>query len=606
MSQQNNSVQEQSQKVAQEKRTPPFLSVKERRESLEARYPTWPRDTLWQHFAKACEQFGEQPYFYLEEREISYQEVWQEAETYAKAFLALGVKRREHIAVLMANHHTFIPLMIAANKIGAVFIPINAMLTSDELHYILTQSDSDYLVVEEKVRQQNYGQIINKLLEEEVIGAIDEGVGGKVAKKAGLALKKVISLEDNFPEKRKSRFISWQEFIRGALTVDTHRLKERESLSCYPDEVAIILYTSGSTGSPKGVMLTSDMLLRCAYSTCLSRAIEEGRVTFAPLPFYHCFALVESILAMSFVGGSFISALGASPLQSLTLMEKHQANDYLCVPSMLLPLLNHPQVKEFDLSALYAMWCGAAAAPVSVWEKSAEILGLTEIITGYGQTEVSSSGVTTEIGIPLEMISAKVGRPKLGGVVGLPEFGGSTVEYKTIDRDTGETLLQGEVGELAVRGVTVTHGYYNKPQETAETIDKDGWLRTGDVGRIDEEGYLEVLGRSKEMFKVSGELVAPREVEIVISKHPLVHQVFVIGVPSTITTEIGAAFIELKENEQVRRGEIIAWCQERLAPFKVPRYVWFIRGDEWPMTGSGKVQKFKLQTLADAYLRSQK
>lgn len=592
MSQRSHSLQGQSQRNSKR----PFLSVKERRDALEARYPTWPRDTLWEHFAKACEQYGKRPYFYLEEREVSYQEVWQEAETYAKAFLALGVKRREHIAVLMANHHTFIPLMIAANKIGAVFIPINAMLKSDELRYILTQSDSQYLVVEEKVRQQNYGQIINNLLEEE----IDEGVEGGV----GFKLKKVVSLEDTLPEKREERFMSWQEFLQGASTLDTHPLRERESLSHYPDEVAIILYTSGSTGSPKGVMLTSDMLLRCAYSTCLSRAIEEGRVTFAPLPFYHCFALVESILAMSFVGGSFISALGASPLQSLTLMEKYQANDYLCVPSMLLPLLNHPQVEEFDLSALYAMWCGAAAAPVSVWEQSADILGLTEIITGYGQTEVSSSGVTTEIGIPLEMISAKVGRPKLGGVTGLPEFGGSTVEYKTIDRDTGETLPQGEIGELAVRGVTVTHGYYNKPKETAATIDKDGWLRTGDVGRIDEEGYLEVLGRSKEMFKVSGELVAPREVEIVISKHPSVHQGFVIGVPSTITTEIGAAFIELKENEAVSRGEIIAWCQERLAPFKVPRYVWFIKGDQWPMTGSGKVQKFKLQALADTYLRS--
>src|SRR5690606_6094076 len=148
---------------------------------------------------------------------------------------------------------------------------------------------------------------------------------------------------------------SWEDFLTKGNAVSDQELTERQNESRYPDEVAIIMYTSGSTGSPKGVMLTHDMLLRSAYGTCLSRAIEDGRVTFAPLPFYHCFAIIEAILAMSFVGGSFISAVGASPLLSLQLMEKYQANDYLCVPTTLVPLLNHPQVKEYDLSHLFAM-----------------------------------------------------------------------------------------------------------------------------------------------------------------------------------------------------------------------------------------------------------
>src|SRR5699024_9919735 len=412
-------------------------------------------------------------------------------------------------------------------------------------------------------------------------------------------LEKVICFDTENEEPIDEQFITWQDFLKGTETISDSDFYKRWEFSRYPDEVAIIMYTLGSTGSPKGVKLTDDMLLRCSYGTVLSRAIEEGRVTFAPLPFYHCFAIIEAIFSMSFVGGSVISALGASPLKSLELMEKYQANDYLCVPSTLVPLLSHPRVKEFDLSNLFAMWCGAAAAPVSVWQKATDILGLTEIITGYGQTEVVSSGVTTELGDPLERISSRVGRPKLNGVSGLPEFNGSSVQYKTIERETGEDLPGGEIGELAVRGATVTHGYYKKPEETAKVIDKDGWLRTGDVGRIDENGYIQMLGRSKEMFKVSGELVSPREVEIAISHHPAVEEVQVVGVSDKMTTEIGAAFIELKENETLKRKDVIDWCAERMAKFKVPRHVWFIESADWPMTRTGKMQKFKLQDMAE-------
>src|SRR5690625_2152409 len=198
-------------------------------------------------------------------------------------------------------------------------------------------------------------------------------------------------------------------------------------------------------------MLTHDMLLRCSYSTCLSRAIEKQRVTFAALPFYHCFAIVEGLLAMSFVGGALISANRFSPLSALEQMEKYQANDFLCVPSMLIPLLNEPRVNEFDLTHLFAMWCGSAPAPATVWQKAQDVVGMTEIITGYGQTEVTSPGVTTEIGASIERIVSRVGRPKLGAIAGLAEFNGSTVEYTTIDPKTGEDLPTGMIGKFAVR-----------------------------------------------------------------------------------------------------------------------------------------------------------
>ncbi|ALX48943.1 class I adenylate-forming enzyme family protein [Lentibacillus amyloliquefaciens] len=556
-----------------------------RREALEARFPVWPRDTIAGHFSKASSDYQNRPYLYINDEEYTYGDIWDRAVQYAKAFINLGVKRREHVAVLMDNDAAYPSLMIASSIVGAVFIPINSMLAKDELEYIITQSDSKFLLLHQKVKDKQHGKVIAELLDNEDFQKNSQ-------------LEQVICLPCEETAQIDDRFLTWDVFLEQGASVTDKELHNRWNKSRYPDEVAIIMYTSGSTGSPKGVMLTDDMLLRCGYATCMSRAIEDGRVTFAPLPFYHCFAIIEAIFAMSFIGGSFISALGASPLQSLQLMERHKANDYLCVPSTLVALLNHPRVSEFDLSHLFAMWCGAAPAPVPVWEKAIEVLGLTETITGYGQTEVASSGVTTEIGDPLERISTRVGRPKLGGVSGLPEFNGSTVEYKTIDVDTGETLPEGATGELAVRGATVSHGYYNKPDETAEVIDKDGWLRTGDVGKIDENGYVQLLGRSKEMYKVSGELVSPREVEVVISQHPAVNQVNIVGVPDRLTTETGAAFIELKGNEMLTRREIIDWCSARLARFKIPRHVWFIDASDWPMTSTGKVQKFRLQDQA--------
>jgi len=564
-------------------------SVPERREALEARFPVWPRDTVAGHFSKACDQYNDRPFLYINDKEYTYGEIWGRAVQYAKAFIKLGVKRRDHIAVLMDNDAVYPSLMIASSMVGAVFIPINAMLAKNELEYIISQSDSKYLILHQSVKDKQHGKAVAELLDNEGFQKISQ-------------LEQVICLPNGGEEPVDDRFMTWETFLEGADAVPEEAMDKRWHESRYPDDVAIIMYTSGSTGSPKGVMLTDDMLLRCGYGTCMSRAIEDGRVTFAPLPFYHCFAIIEAIFAMSFVGGSFISALGASPLLSLQLMEKYKANDYLCVPSTLVALLNHSRVSEFDLSSLFAMWCGAAPAPVPVWEQAIDVLGLTETITGYGQTEVASSGVTTEIGDSLERISSRVGRPKLGGVSGLPEFNGSAVEYKTVDVDTGETLPNGSTGELAVRGATVSHGYYNKPEETAEVIDKDGWLLTGDVGKIDENGYIQLLGRSKEMYKVSGELVSPREVEVVISQHPAVNQVNIIGVPDRLTTETGAAFIELKDNETCTRKEIIDWCSSRIARFKIPRHVWFVEASEWPMTSTGKVQKFRLQEKAEKKL----
>ncbi|CAB3394240.1 class I adenylate-forming enzyme family protein [Kyrpidia spormannii] len=563
-------------------------SPSERRRWLESRFPTWPRRTLTSHMQEMCREFADRPFIMTADRNYSYREVWQQARSVAKALLALGVKRRNHVALLMANEPEYVFVKFAVAMVGAVAVPLNTLLREDELHYMIRQSDSRWLVMHWSAGGMKHGPAVTRLLAR----MDDEGER---------KLQQVVYIGDGAGA-REGAFLSWESFLQQSSSVSDQALEERMRQSEYPDEVSDIIYTSGTTGLPKGVMLTHDNFLRCAYSTTLSRAFEEGRRIFTPLPYYHVFAYEEGLLAVSFVGGAIISMPEFHPREALALMETHRATDFLCVPSMLVAILNHPDRERFDLGALHSLMCAAAPAPVPIWERAVKELGVREICTGYGGTEVTASTVHTEVGDPIDIVVSRVGRIKPAGSTGLPEFGGANVQYKVVDPYTGEDLPEGAVGELTARGNIVTRGYYNKPEETAAVIDKDGWFRTGDLGRIDENGYIEFLGRSKEMYKVSGENVSPKEVEEVISRHPAVGQVYVVGVPDPLTTEVGAAFIELKPGATLTRREVARWCQDRLAKFKVPRYVWFVEPGQWPMTGTGKIQKFKLQEMAQERL----
>lgn len=566
--------------------TKPFVpTVEERRMALTKQYPSWQSRTLATHFSIQCQTFGERPMLFMPNQTITYGQMWQRSFELAKALIHLGVRRREHVAVLMANDPDYIALLIAISLVGAVAVPLNTQLRGEELDYMIRQSDTNWLILHQTASGQNHAEIISGIVE-------------KLITESESRLKRAICIP-NAELPIPACFMDWTTFVSGAAAISNESVETRWHASEYPEEVAAIIYTSGSTGLPKGVMMTHDMMLRSGFSTCLSRAYEEGRRIFAPLPLYHVYFLQEGLLAVSFVGGAMISCLAFSPLLSLQLMEKYQANDFLAVPSMLVAILNHPELKAFSLGALYALLCCAAPSPVPLWQRAVDVFGLTEIGTGCGGTEASSTTMLTEIGDSLEIISTRVGKVKLAGAAGAAEFGGAvSVQYKVIDPDTGADLPGGSAGELVVRGNVVTRGYYKKPAETSYAIDKDGWLRSGDLGRIDEQGYIQLLGRSKDLYKVSGETVAPKEVEDVISLHPAVTQAYIVGVSDVLTTETGAAFIELKQGAACTKREIRDWCQNRVARFKVPRYIWFVTASEWPLTGTGKIQKFKLQEIA--------
>jgi len=560
------------------------VSPEERRSAIEARYPVWPRTTIGKHFELRGLEFGDRPLLITPTHTFSYAEVWSKSWQLAKSLLAMGVKRRQHVGVLMTNEPEFVFSYIAISIVGAVCIPINTMLRKDELKYILHQSDCEWLLLHQVAGSTPHGRTVTELLNEWQLSGDNH-------------LRQIVCIP-NGDEEMDTRFLPWEKFVALSATVLDEQVRARFEASEYPDEVVNIIYTSGSTGVPKGVMITHQMFLRCAFSTTLSRAFENGRRVFTGLPLYHVFALEEGLLAVSFVGGCVITSASFHPHQALQLVLQHEANDFLCVPSMLVAFLHQPEVENQRFPSLYALMCAAAPAPVPVWEEAVKMLGLTEICTGYGGTEVTASTVHTEVGDAIETVVTRVGRIKPAGSSGLPEYGGANVEYKVVDPETGTDLEPGLVGELTARGNIVTRGYYKNAEETALAVDKDGWLRTGDLGRIDEQGYIEFLGRSKELIKVSGENVSPKEIEEVLTLHPAVAQAYVVGVEDRLTAEAAAAFVQLKPGARCTRRELIEWCQSRLARFKVPRHCWFVDGSEWPMTGTGKIQKFLLRDMA--------
>jgi fatty-acyl-CoA synthase len=354
------------------------------------------------------------------------------------------------------------------------------------------------------------------------------------------------------------------------------------------------MYTSGTTGFSKGAMLTHDNFLRCAFASARIRALEDGRRILFALPLYHVFAYAEGLTAAFWVGGAIVPRLVFDPADTFAAIERYRAQEALFVPTMALVLVEHPARKEHDLSSLYAVMTASAPAPVRLWEQVKSELGVEEIVTAYGQTEVTAATTYTMPDDPLELASVTVGRPKEGGVAGDPALGNMACVYKVIDPVTLEDLPPGAEGELAVSGPQLMKGYYDKPEETEKIFLPGGWMRSGDLGQIRADGYLRLTGRSKELYKRGAELVAPKEIENLLDRRADVLQSYVVGVPDELYGEVGWAFVVPAAGHQPTEEELLADCREHLARFKVPEHVELIAGQDLPLTGSGKVQKFKL------------
>lgn len=564
-----------------------LASLETQRKALERAYPVWNELTIWERFAQATFYYGARPFVELDGQSKTYEEILAEVEQATAQLNELGVGEGSHVATIMDNSIEFVVLTFALARLGAVKIPLNTKLSVDEWRYLLRQSEAELLLIQlhdpgqaerictlcRKFAREGMDNTFPKLRVVASIG-VESGIGGC-----------------SLPR--------WEELSKpgpnGTAFHEAH----------VPNQPSDIIYTSGCTGRPKGVLLTHDMLCRSAYANCLNRGFEFGRRIFIPLPLFHVYGYVEGLLAAILVGGTILlTQEKCTSAHMLDIIERQRANDILAVPSLMMEVLKDHSLPERDLSSLHAVYCSASVCPRWVWGAIRERLGIQDVITGYGMTEVCGATIQTAPEDPPEIAASSVGRILPAGASGSPEYGGLQAQYKVVDPVTGKVCPPGTSGELWCRGLVVTKGYYQDPRGTAAMIDAEGWLHTGDVGQFDERGYLHLEGRTHDVYKINGENVSPKLIEDIISDCPNVKYVEVVGVPDPKAGESGAAFLELEAG--ARREEVIDYCKTHLGHFQVPKYFFFSLREVWPQTATGKVQKGKLRAMAQALLRGEK
>ena len=569
-------------------------TLPERRHALALRIGPWVPSTMHAVFDRAAAQYGGRPLIFGDERSWTYREICTWSEELAQGLLRRGVKPGDRVAMVLANYAEFVVVKLAISRVGAVAVPFNFLYRRDELAFVLRQSRSHYLVTMNSFRGLDY------------LAALDElAPSWPTAPSAAFPdLRSVIVFVNESPDRGGSR-------VRpGMVTLDDLRAPDASAAklalpSVSPDDVSDIFYTSGSTGTPRGAVVRHDAIQRSGYAAALTRALPDGRRTLFALPLYHCFGYVEGLLAVPWVGGSVVLQVAFTPDGYLGGIQRHRAGEILAVPTMMVAILEHPARASYDISSLECVFSAAAPTPRWVWDRVREELGVTELVTGWGMTEVGAGLTITQPEDPIELHVTTVGRVKHCGDAGIASDPSVFVEVRTVDPITGAHLPDGADGEIVVRGVSLMEGYWDRPEDTAATL-VDGWLRTGDLGRVLSNGYLQLSGRTKELYKSGGELVMPKELEDLLSAVPGVSQVFAIGVPDDRWGEMGCAVIVRDvgfAGEPVTAEGLLALCRERLARFKVPKHVVFLQTAELPTTATGKVQKFRLVDKVTEKLR---
>jgi fatty-acyl-CoA synthase len=567
------------------------FDVDEARAALEARHPAWHPQTLHATLGHVAGEHGDRPFVVAVDRELTYAELDAWTRRIARGLVAAGVGAGDRVALMLPNSAAFVAGVFAISRAGAIAVPLHPRLHERELAFALRDSGAAVLLTVERFRDAPTGETLDALAP-----GWHRGGGGPSIP----TLHTVVLCAEVAPVTRPgaTRLDQLERDPDPALDAEL----DARAAAADPGATATIFYTSGTTGPAKGVELSHDQQLRSAYGSAYTRAFEDGRRILFALPLHHVFAYVEGMLATMFVGGAIVCQAAFDPVATLAAIERHRVAEALFVPTMTLAVVEAAAQGEHDLSSLHAVMSAAAVCPARLWRQVVERLRVTELVTGYGMTETSAATTFTMPGDPIELMVETVGRPKAGGVAGDPELGGLLATYATVDPETGAPLPDGTPGELVVRGPIVTSGYRDDPEENARSFDAAGRLRSGDLGRVRPDGYLELTGRSKDLYRCGAESVMPAEVEAVLTERDEVEQAHVVAVPDERMGEVGCAFVVAAAGAQVDPDEIVAYCREQLSRHKVPAHVIVVAASELPLTASGKVQKFVLAERATALL----
>ncbi len=495
----------------------------------------------------------------------------READAFAAGLLALGLAPGDRVGVWAPNCAEWTLAQFATARAGLIQVNINPAYRTSELEYTLRKVGVKALISAATFKTSDY-----LAMTEGVAPEIATSRPGQLVAARAPALKTVIQI-GGAP---RPGWLGFEEVA--GLATDAHRAELAAiGQRLHPGEAINIQFTSGTTGLPKGATLSHRNILNNAYFVGLGMGLGAGDRLCIPVPLYHCFGMVMGALACCVHGATMVYPAEAfDPLAVLQTVETERCTALHGVPTMFIAVLERPDFDRFDLSSLRTGLMAGSPCPVEVMKKVIDRMHMSQVGIAYGMTETSPVSFQTAVDDPLERRVGTIGRVQ------------PHLEVKIVDTD-GETVPRGQPGELCTRGYSVMLGYWDDPDKTAEAIDPEGWMHTGDLAVIDEDGYGNIVGRIKDMVIRGGENVYPREVEEYIFRHPKVEDVQVVGVPDPKYGEEICAWIKLRAGESASAEEIIAFCKGQIAHYKVPRHVRFV--DAFPMTVTGKIQKFEIR-----------
>ncbi|HCO12141.1 MAG TPA: AMP-binding protein [Desulfonauticus sp.] len=532
--------------------------------------------TIGQLLDETTEKYPDNDFVVYVDRDfrLTYREFSELVDNLAKGLMALGVQKGEKVAIWATNVPYWVALQFATAKIGAILLTVNTYYKRDELAYLLRQSEAENIFLIDGFRDTDYVQTIYDLVPE-----LKTQERGFLKSKDFPHLKRVFFLGQ---EKHRGMYTLPEVLSMGRLISEADYKARQKSLS--PHDVVNMQYTSGTTGFPKGVMLTHYNIVNNGYWIGENQRLGPEDKICLPVPLFHCFGCVLGVLAACSHGSTLVILETFNPYLVMASIEAEKCTALYGVPTMFIAVLEHRSFSKFDFSSLRTGIMAGSPCPIKVMRQVMEKMNMKEITICYGLTEASPVMTQTRVDDPIEKRVETVGKA-------MPE-----IEVRVVDPETNKPVPPGVQGEVCCRGYNVMKGYYNMPEATMAAIDEEGWLHSGDLGVMDEEGYLSITGRLKDMIIRGGENIYPREIEEFLYNMEGIKDVQVVGVPSKKYGEEVGAFIIPKEGYELTPEDVRDFCRGRIARYKIPKYIAFVK--EYPLTASGKIQKYKLREMA--------